>query len=303
MKKLIQLLTMLLMVTTFTFSSSLKFSQQPNGDSANVLLSKQPIVAIHKWHSGDSEALVTLSLTHGEGTLSGTLSKTTVSGVAKFTDIKVNASTVYHNGFRITAKAIGYSSEQSHYFLFDALPVELTSFTAQAKGTVVTLNWNTATETNNFGFDIERRDGVWTKVGFVTGAGTSSSPKDYSFTDKTANGTVQYRLKQIDRDGAFTYSDEIEVNILAPSVFLLNQNYPNPFNPSTTISFTLPISGFARLTVFDITGREVKTLVAETLTAGNYSRVLLASDLTSGMYVYRLTVDKFSETKKLTVIK
>ncbi|MFZ4622022.1 MAG: FG-GAP-like repeat-containing protein [Bacteroidota bacterium] len=194
----------------------------------------------------------------------------------------------------------------------DALPVELTSFTANtAKGSVELL-WKTATEVNNAGFDIERsavdekgsNNTSWKKIGSVDGHGTTNAPQAYSFIDKTARGTLNYRLKQIDRDGKFTYSQTVEVTTVAPTVFALSQNYPNPFNPSTTIEFTLQTSGLTSLKVYDAIGREVATLVNEVLEAGVYhQRTFDASRLTSGVYFARLTSSGKVQIKKMLLMK
>ncbi|MCF8241182.1 MAG: hypothetical protein K9J16_07330, partial [Melioribacteraceae bacterium] len=129
-----------------------------------------------------------------------------------------------------------------------ALPVELTSFTAYASANQVNLKWATATEVNNYGFEVERAvespassktdyaGTGWEKIGFVEGAGNSNSPVEYNYIDKSVSnaGTYLYRLKQVDLDGAFEYSDEIEVTFAAPNKYQLEQNYPNPFNPVTS---------------------------------------------------------------------
>ncbi|MBK6682361.1 MAG: hypothetical protein IPG53_21365 [Ignavibacteriales bacterium] len=117
-----------------------------------------------------------------------------------------------------------------------ALPVEFTTFTAQQSGEAVILDWSTSTETNNMGFEVERSvDGLtFNKIGFIKGAGTSTTKQSYKFTDNSAlNGTNYYRLRQIDLNGEFVYTSAIEVNFASVNDFTLHQNYPNPFNPST----------------------------------------------------------------------
>jgi hypothetical protein len=193
------------------------------------------------------------------------------------------------------------------------LPVELTTFTANYINGKVELNWQTATEVNNYGFEVERQilnqvqnDNAWEKIGFVEGNGNSNSPKDYLFTDDFANdGSFSYRLKQIDSDGNFTYSDIIEIDLTnkVPSKFELCQNYPNPFNPSTTINYQLPVSGFVSIKVFDVIGNEVATLVNEQKTSGSYKIIFNASNLASGLYLYKLETNGFVQTKKMTLIK
>jgi hypothetical protein len=196
----------------------------------------------------------------------------------------------------------------------DPLPVELTSFSALVVGTNVNLDWQTATELNNYGFGVERKIisneqltiDNWNKTGFVEGSGTSNRPKEYSFTDKNiSTGKYSYRLKQIDRDGKFEYSQSVEVTVgQAPKEFALEQNYPNPFNPTTTIGFTLQVSGFTSLKVYDAIGREVVTLVNENLEAGIYHRQIFdASKLSSGIYLAKLQSGDNILLKKMLLIK
>jgi hypothetical protein len=199
------------------------------------------------------------------------------------------------------------------------LPVELTSFSASCTGEMVTLKWTTATEVNNYGFEIQRcvardrhlgGDGHvgWTDIGFVQGNGTSNAPKEYSFSDKIfAAGKYSYRLKQIDRDGKFSYSQSVEVNVgQVPMEFSLEQNYPNPFNPNTTIRYSLPDAGtrfIVSLKIYDVLGNEITTLVHQHQAQGNYDVTFDASRLASGIYFYKLTADKFTSMKKLILLR
>ena len=201
------------------------------------------------------------------------------------------------------------------------LPVELTSFTATAASNSATLSWKTATEVNNYGFEVERRlvstdlsqpspqrgGQGWGQIGFVTGNGTSSSTHSYSYKDASvSSGTYAYRLKQIDNGGTYKYSSEAEVTIAVPKVFALNQNYPNPFNPTTTITYNIPAVGTQHavsLRVYDIMGREVATLVNETKEAGSYQATFNASKLASGVYFYRLQSGSYASVKKLVLMK
>jgi hypothetical protein len=138
----------------------------------------------------------------------------------------------------------------------------------------------------------------------VQGNGTSNAPHEYSFTDQYhSSGRFVYRLKQLDNDGTFKYSQESEVAIEVPKVFALNQNYPNPFNPATTISFSLSSKSFVSLKVFDPLGREVSILLAEELPAGTYTRQWNGNNLPSGVYFYRLHAGSFTETKKLVLLR
>jgi hypothetical protein len=190
-----------------------------------------------------------------------------------------------------------------------ALPVELSSFSASVVGNAVRLNWKTETEVNNYGFEIERyalsaERQIWNKVGFVNGNGNSNSPKSYSFVDDKVNaGKYSYRLKQIDNDGQFEYSKAIEVDFGAPKKFELSQNYPNPFNPVTTIRFNLPEAGNVKLTLFNILGQELKTLVNEFKESGVHTINFDASELNSGMYIYKIEAGTFVQTRKMTLVK
>ncbi|WP_337872968.1 T9SS type A sorting domain-containing protein [Ignavibacterium sp.] len=187
------------------------------------------------------------------------------------------------------------------------LPVELTSFTASVdlNGNVV-LNWTTATEINNHGFEVERRSisTEYIPIGFVKGFGTTSEIKSYTFTDRNLEpGKFFYRLKQIDFNGVHEYSNEIEVEVSPVSAFSLSQNYPNPFNPSTIISWQSPISGWQTLKVYDMLGNEVAALVDEFKPAGSYNAEFTANNLSSGIYYYKLQIGSFVETKKMMLMK
>ncbi len=191
------------------------------------------------------------------------------------------------------------------------LPVELVAFTATANRMNTNLHWSTATEVNNYGFEIERRQtSDWAKVGFVTGAGTSNSPRDYSYSDNNLPaGRYTYRLKQVDNNGAFSYHGSTEVEIgLAPQVFALSQNYPNPFNPSTQIQYSLANAAQVSLKVYNVLGVEVASLVNSRQEAGSYTVPFSAiggntSTLASGVYIYRLEAGSFVSTKKLVLMK
>ncbi len=192
-----------------------------------------------------------------------------------------------------------------------ALPVELSSFIASVGNNSVILNWKTATETNNYGFEIQRSvvspqqsDNMWSKIGFIEGSGTTNAPKSYSFTDKSANGKTSYRLKQIDRDGKFEYSQSVEVTASStPNEFGLEQNYPNPFNPTTAISYQLSANGFTTLKIYDAIGREVVTLVNEVKEAGTYSAQFDGAKLSSGIYFAKLSSSGKTQIRKLVLMK
>ncbi len=201
------------------------------------------------------------------------------------------------------------------------LPVELSSFNASIiENNFVQLNWQTETEINNFGFEIQRADNYtedWKKLGFVEGNGTSNSKRNYSFIDKNILDTQKYfyRLKQIDQNGSFSYSEIKQISLSLPTLFEVFQNYPNPFNPSTIIKYNLNTNSFIKIKVFDILGCEVASLVNEFQTAGhhyvefNSNQTKSNKSLASGIYYYVINAyssdgnRKFSETKKMLFLK
>jgi len=186
------------------------------------------------------------------------------------------------------------------------VPVELVSFNAFLLNNHVILNWRTSTETNNKGFEIERSsDGDnFLLRGFVEGNGTSTQPHNYTFTDDGASVKVFYRLKQLDFNGEYSYSNVIEVNSTNSPEYRLAQNYPNPFNPTTVIQYTLPYDGIVTLKVYDVLGKEVKTLTGGYQQAGVHSVNFDASDLSSGIYYYRMEAgNNFSSIKKMILIR
>jgi hypothetical protein len=216
--------------------------------------------------------------------------------------------------WRVKAKNIigwGPFSEKRSFIVL-VVPIELTSFTVTGNNNNMELKWSTATETNNQGFEIERATlntsplQGWNKMGYVPGSGTTTEIRTYSFTDENLEaGKYSYRLKQIDFDGSFNYSNEIEVEIVEniPTVFSLEQNYPNPFNPSSTIRFDIPTSSYVELKVYDILGKEVATLVNEELESGSYETIFDGTGLSSGVYFYRIKAGDFVQTKKLLLQK
>lgn len=201
------------------------------------------------------------------------------------------------------------------------LPVELILFEGLNTEEGVILRWETATEVNNYGFEIERQvssieyqDSSWVKLSFVQGHGTTNSPKEYLFTDSNlpdTGSTVSYRLKQIDNDGTFAYSKIVTVDLSSitsveeeiPVEYSLAQNYPNPFNPTTTIEYSIPKSVLVSIKIYDLLGREVRTLVNEEKSAGRYEVSFDGSELSSGIYVYSLKAGDFNKTRKLLLLK
>ena len=188
-----------------------------------------------------------------------------------------------------------------------ALPVELSSFTATLNGNTIQLRWKTETEVNNYGFEIERSidNSNWINIKFIGGSGNSNSPQNYQYFDSNIeqSGNYYYRLKQIDNDGTYEYSDVITVGVGAPDIYTLSQNYPNPFNPETRIDFSLPIKQFVSLKVYNALGEVVEELANGYKEAGSYTILFNASDLASGIYIYRLETQDFTINKKMTLIK
>lgn len=192
--------------------------------------------------------------------------------------------------------------------VYGIIPVELTSFTAITKDDNVLLNWITSTETNNMGFDIERRstktNSGWQKLGFINGKGTTTEKSNYSFVDKNpAEGKSYYRLRQIDFDGTSKIYNSVEVHFETVKEYSLSQNYPNPFNPSTEINYTLTKSGNVTLKVYNLLGSEIATLVNGFMEAGKHSVKFDANDITSGIYFYTIKAENFTSTRKMILMK
>jgi len=189
---------------------------------------------------------------------------------------------------------------------FDVVPVELVSFNASVNENSVTLNWITATELNNSGFEVLRSSEaeVWEKIGFVRGNGTTTEINYYSFTDDNLQErSYAYRLKQVNLDGTHEYSNIVTVEIITPIEFELSQNYPNPFNPSTTIEFSIPEGSQVSLKIYNSLGQEINTLVNRFMEAGVHKINFDATGLISGMYFYRLDAGEFNQVRKMTLIK
>lgn len=216
----------------------------------------------------------------------------------------------------LTGWLVGYGGSILHTINGGEVPVELISFTAVNTTNNVLLRWSTVTETNNKGFDIERsfNEEEWKAIRFELGNGTTTEIKTYSFEDKNLPaGRYSYRLKQIDFDGSFEYSDIVEVEISTPSKFELFQNYPNPFNPTTKIKFTIPFGdspllggargGLVTLKIYDVLGYEVATIFNEKKEAGSYEVEFIAEKLSSGIFFYQLRAGSFVETKKMLLLR
>jgi hypothetical protein len=208
---------------------------------------------------------------------------------------------------QFAAQGSGFYKLESDYFV----PVELASFTAGLNGRNVVLNWTTASELNNQGFQIERSfdNETFEYLGFVPGFGTTTQTKSYSFSVSDVQyGLQYYRLKQIDFDGTFTYSNSVEVTGPVPEQFVLNQNHPNPFNPSTKISFTLPVESNVNVKLFNMLGQEVREIANSNFQPGTHNIDFNAEGLSSGAYIYTLEAvgvngQNFTSTKKMLLMK
>ncbi len=262
-------------------------------------------ININAIKSGTNEIRLSLNETTGYR-----LFKTTNMGTSWVEETippEVAVSGIQH--MRFVDQNLGFAGCGTGYVIkyTGIVPVELTSFTAAVNsfGHVV-LNWSTATETNNHIFEIERKNGndEYFTLGYINGAGTTTEPQNYSFTDNTVgSGKFYYRLKQIDFDGKYQYSDEVEVEANGLLTFNLEQNYPNPFNPSTNIKYSVPETGNVKLSVYNTVGEEVAVLVDGFSESGFFEVSFNASSLPSGVYLYKLQSANSVQTKKMMLLK
>lgn len=187
------------------------------------------------------------------------------------------------------------------------LPVELTSFSAVIVANGVRLEWSTASETNNSGFQVEQIevDDSATEIGFVNGHGNTTLPQSYSYlVEGLLPGRHVFRLKQIDFDGAFEYSDLVEAVVEVPGEYLIEPAYPNPFNPTTALHFAVARDQEVQVALFDASGRQISVLFAGTARANETQRIDIdAGDLPSGSYVVRIAGADFAESETITLIK
>jgi PKD repeat protein len=192
-------------------------------------------------------------------------------------------------------------------FGVEPIPVELTSFNASVIGGSVVLKWETATEMNNKGFYVERKQKYnetdFAGIHFIEGKGTTTEKNSYSFIDVVNEGVYVYRLKQVDFDGTTSYSNEVEVDLASPLTYSLGQNYPNPFNPSTSISYSIEKDGMVNLSIYNMLGEKIAVLVNKQLKAGKHEIKFDASELPSGMYIYRLESEGFTTARKMMLTK
>jgi hypothetical protein len=252
--------------------------------------------------------------TQTSGTNTGIGFGSTNGATGKTTAEMKTASTFMNAGWDKTIWNIGDGINDGYPYLNwqnpsgTPLPVELSDFSAKVNEDKVELKWSTATEVKNYGFEVQRsvvsnQQSVWVKIGFIEGAGNSNSLKEYSYTDQPTGGTnFSYRLKQIDNDGTYKFSDKVEIDI-SPVNFELYQNYPNPFNPSTTIKYSIPELSFVIIKVYDILGNEITTLINQEQPFGYYFVNFYVPSLSSGIYFYQLRVGSYVQTKKMIMLK
>lgn len=233
--------------------------------------------------------------------------------VTTYTDNSISDSGLYY--YRVYAfNSNTFSGYSNTVGAITIIPVELISFTAEVHNKSVKLQWSTATEKNNLGFEIERKafnqqssisKNEFEKVGFVEGKGTSSTVQHYFYIDnEVQSGKYSYRLKQLDFDGSFSYSGELEVEVnYNPLNFKLYQNYPNPFNPATKIQYQLAKNSFITLKIYDTLGNEIANLVNEFQPAGYYEVFWNTANFPSGVYFYQLKSESFIQTKKMILLR
>ncbi|MGB2869679.1 MAG: T9SS type A sorting domain-containing protein [Bacteroidota bacterium] len=267
-----------------------------------ALISGNPNSSTGTWTAGTEITLFTCDVSGGTGTGTFELTNDTYT--------QNQGCAWYFELFSPLLDATDYSTAfYSASIAAVPLPVQLVSFSVIANRLSSQLSWSTATETNNYGFDIERRivgSADWTKVGFVAGAGTSTAKRDYTYEDgNLAPGRYAYRIKQVDQDGTFKYSSAAEVEIgIVSKEFRLDSNYPNPFNPSTKIDFSLAKDGRASLKVYNVIGQQVATLFDGVAEAGKlYQTRFDAASLPTGIYFARLESDGQRQMKKMLFVK
>ncbi len=284
------------------------FSQTPKNFSINFSSSPGSYSQCVDWPSGQELKVVRVKMNISD--------KTSDSGVNWF-HIKAATSAYVMTSSNST---LGNDRNTSTYFDFPApnpnhtLPVQLIAFWARSRKSYVCLYWETATEVNNYGFEIQRKnkkDRNWLTIGFKEGKGTSNVHNKYMFIDSMdviisqnfVTETVRYRLKQIDRDGSYSYSPEIEVPIGVANTTELGPNYPNPFHTGTNIRYQLKIDSHVKLVVRNLFDQEIRTLVDGFQKQGSYNYWFEAKNLNPGLYIVTLTVGDKTETRKMVLSK
>ena len=262
------------------------------------------IYAIDGWYSSSSGPIYDTVEVYNPITDVWTAGTPMPVAVAMIDGYALNGKIYMYGGTYTTHPCIGTSDMWE--FTPPIVPVELTSFTAQSENQKVILKWTTATELNNNGFEIQRKvtESDFATVGFVKGEGTTTNQKEYSYIDKElTDGKYFYRLKQIDFNGAYEYTNAIEVDVRSLDEFTLEQNYPNPFNPATTIGYVLKEKCNAKLTLLNAIGEEVAVLINEEQDKGFHKVDFSSSNLPSGVYFYQLKAGDFISVKKMILLR
>jgi len=307
-------------------TSGMLTAQIPNNPNiAAVVGSKRVFKLAGKIPAGPGQG--TLLDTAGNGTRLGRF-RIALTGASTFLGIAADFAwnfdqTTWGYATKIVAYVGGFpldiTTQPGHLNLLlnFPLPVELTTFEASPEGRDIRLFWETKTEINSNKFEIERsviKDNglrAWNKIGEVSASGTSTVAREYSFIDdKLQSGKYIYRLKMLDNDGTYEFSDEVEGEVALPKDYAISQNYPNPFNPTTRIDYQLPFDSKVTLELYGITGERVATILNGELAAGYYTADINASalNLASGVYIYRMTAQNpnaqnFVQVKKLMLTK
>ena len=291
-----------------TFSTDLSFLVWGHDDGAlteaDVTIDTHPTKMLQrKWIAAETDETGTLEVTVDFS--NATITGTTATDFWLVLDTDADPT----NGRRTMVQASSFAANVATFTGVDiedgdiisfitentddiTLPVELSAFDAQFDGEGVLLTWTTASETNNAGFEVQRSvdTGVWQAVTFVEGNGTTDAQNSYRYVDAAgaaAGSEVSYRLKQIDFDGAFAYTESVEATIPTPEAFAVS-SYPNPFNPVATIEYQVPVSGRIKLNVYNAQGQLIETLVNAHQEPGRYRVTFDASTLASGLYMYRM---------------
>ncbi len=299
------------------YSSTLSMKVKLNAPANLAAVSSQYNRVTLTWNDNSSaETNVIIERKAGDSTSAGNYSvvATLPANTVAFMDTTVTGCTGYTYRVKMT-NAISTSNYSNQAQVVTLVPVELTSFSADLNGQKVILNWETATETNNSGYEVERKTGdMWQSAGFVKGSGTVTTKSNYAFTDdlrfKNISGAVVYRLKQIDNDGSVSYSRELSVEVdLTPKEYALYQNYPNPFNPTTVIKYAVPSDSKVSVKVYALSGQLIKEIFNGKATTGYHDLEFSSSGLASGIYLYVIDATSqtggknFREVKKMVLVK
>jgi hypothetical protein len=287
--------TVALSVPTSAFGLTLDNSFTSGGYIYNVYSCATSTTS--SFNDGVEVNLMTITVSGGNGT--------------EMFELVQDAATSAHNGdWYFDYAGVEYENTSDPFYTTSAaLPIQLASFTATVvRNNDVEVAWKTVSETNNYGFEVYRKrneNGVWKKLGFIEGHGTTLAAQSYTYLDSSLGfGKYYYQIKQIDLDGKSKTFPEMDVVVgVAPDQFVLAQNYPNPFNPTTTIEFALPKETHVSLEVYNVIGQRVATLVDEARPTGIYVVPFNASALASGTYFYRLTTKEVTFIKRMMILK